>query len=231
MKNIALVVVDVQEDFLPPNGSLAVTGGREVIFPICNLLTKHPWQAVVLTQDWHPPNHCLFAKNNNVEPFTEVEFYDPLGRKNESGALNSQKQVVWPVHCVQGLEGACIEPQVLTAFESLRETLPTAIVKKGYLADREYYLCFCDCWKLHKTEIADFLKDNQITDVVFVGLAYDFCVLNSAADSQETGFTSHVLRDCCRSVYPNSILETEEKYRAAGVHIHENVDALFEMIL
>lgn len=228
MKNIAVVVVDVQEDFLPPDGSLAVPGGREVIPPICNLISKYPWLAVVLTQDWHPQNHCLFAENNNTEPFTEIEFKHPLAEKNDSGVVKSQKQVVWPVHCVQGLKGACVEQEVLSTFEKLQGQFPTAIVKKGYLADREYYLCFCDCWKLHNTEITDFLKENKITDVVFVGLAYDFCVLNSAMDSLERGFVSHVLRDCCRSVYPNSIQNTEAQYRAAGVHIYDNVEALLQ---
>lgn len=228
MKNIALVVIDVQEDFLPPSGSLAVSGGREIISPICNLVSEYPWLAVVLTQDWHPPNHCLFAKNNNAEPFTEVEFSHPLAEKDDSGVVISKKQVVWPVHCVQDLKGACIDDRVLSVFEEIKGKVPAAIVRKGYLEDREYYLCFCDCWKLHNTEMTEFLKENHITEVVFVGLAYDFCVLNSSADCLERGFKTYVLRDCCRSVYPDSILATEVKFREAGVHIYDNVDSLLK---
>lgn len=229
MTKLALVVVDLQEDFLPPNGSLRVPGGRDVIAPICDLL-EHHWLAVVLTQDWHPATHCLFASNHNVSPFSEVSFQHPLGEKDAVGAVQTQKQVVWPVHCVQGLEGACIQQDILTAFKSIREDIPTTIVKKGYLQDREYYLCFCDCWKLHKTEIADFLRTNLITDIVFVGLAYDFCVLNSAVNGQELGFTCHVLRDYCRSVYSANMEETEARYRAAGVRIHCSSDELFEQL-
>ncbi|KAI5949326.1 PNC1 [Candida jiufengensis] len=170
----ALLVIDLQEDFLPPNGSLAIAEGRSIVEPITNLI-KQPqnWSLVVATQDWHPSNHTSFASQHNVEPFTELEFKHPESNQ-------TKKQTVWPDHCVQDTFGSTIEKTFLTEFEKL--SIPKAIVKKGYLQDREYYSCFQDSWGLHHTELENLLKENEIDEVVIVGLAYDYCVLNSAID-------------------------------------------------
>jgi nicotinamidase-related amidase len=79
----ALVVVDVQRDFLPA-GSLAVPGGDEVIAPLNRYLRDFARAGlpVFATRDWHPPNHCSFATCGGP----------------------------WPPHCVQGSEGARFAP-------------------------------------------------------------------------------------------------------------------------
>lgn len=65
----ALIVVDVQNDFLPPNGSLAVPGGREVI-PVIQKLLKRDWDVVVASQvslpypfsSHFPPHYLLILR-------------------------------------------------------------------------------------------------------------------------------------------------------------------------
>lgn len=231
MLKVALVVVDLQEDFLPPDGTLVVPDGRSVVPPITDLLhtERYPWLAIIVTQDWHPADHCLFASQHGVEPFTELEFEHPLGEKNcYTGEVKKQKQYVWPDHCVQESFGATVESLFFKKFELLQGQLPTAVVKKGYLKDREYYLCFSDCWKLHRTEMEKLLVANDITDVVFVGLAYDFCVLNSAIDCLGSGFNTFVIRNCCKSVYPENNPQTEKMYRDAGVQLVDNVEELLK---
>lgn len=219
MTKVALVVVDLQEDFLPTEGSLAVPEGRDIISPTIDLLDteKYPWTTIIATQDWHPADHCSFASVHNVPAYSQLEFEHPLGEKDESGKVKTQTQFVWPDHCVQHSFGAAIEPLFLTVFERVK--VPTTIVKKGYLQDREYYSCFKDIWKIHKTEIEDYLKNQGITDVVFCGLAYDFCVMNSAVDSAKSGFNTYVLKQYCRSVYPDKIKETDQTYIDGGVKI------------
>lgn len=212
----ALVVVDLQEDFLPANGALAVTGGRDIVGPIVEVLDR-PWDVVVATQDWHPANHCSFALTHGVAPYTELDFDHPLGKRDKEGKLLTQTQTVWPNHCVQRTHGAAIEPAFLAAFNNLK--VPKTIVQKGYLQDREYYSCFKDTWKLHKTEIEDFLRSHGVERVYFVGLAYDFCVLNSAVDAAASGFTSYVVQDLSRSVFPDNQSKTDEAYTAGGVSI------------
>ncbi len=82
----ALVVVDVQNDFAHPAGSLAVAGGEEVV-PVVNEEVARATAAggfVVATQDWHPPDTPHFEKDGGV----------------------------WPVHCVQGTWGAELHPDL-----------------------------------------------------------------------------------------------------------------------
>lgn len=244
MKKTALIVVDLQEDFLPPNGSLAIKNGRSVIPKINQLLpsqdnhSKFDWSLIVATQDWHPPNHTSFAsQHENVAPFTEIEFIHPEKKldpkTNQPIVMN---QIVWPDHCVQGIKGAQLEPLFANQFEKLTKqddnnTAPCKIVKKGYLPDREYYSCFQDCWGLHHTELIDLLHEYDIENVVFVGLAYDFCVLSSAIDSAKNGFKTFVLKNYCESVYPEKINDTDKLYIDNGVTIVDNdekFDSLFK---
>jgi nicotinamidase/pyrazinamidase len=91
----ALVVVDVQNDFADPKGSLHVPGGEDVI-PAVNDEVRAARAAgalVVYTQDWHPPDTPHFAKDGGV----------------------------WPVHCVQGTWGAELHPDLLVQGESVRK--------------------------------------------------------------------------------------------------------------
>src|SRR2546422_498721 len=89
----ALIVVDVQNDFLP-GGALAVPEGDAVI-PVVNRLQKL-FPMVVATQDWHPADHGSFAVHHRgKKPFDQSE-------------LNGLPQTLWPVHCVQHTPGAAL---------------------------------------------------------------------------------------------------------------------------
>ena len=90
-----LLVIDVQNDFLP-GGRLAVPEGDRVIAPINRLIGLFPH--VVVTQDWHTPGHASFAGSHpGRAPFDTV-------------ALAYGPQVLWPEHCVQGTAGARWRP-------------------------------------------------------------------------------------------------------------------------
>src|SRR5271165_6874190 len=83
----ALLVIDVQNCFLP-GGSLAVKDGEQVI-PVINRLAKK-FVNVVITQDWHTPDHVSFASAHaGNKPFDVIK-------------LRYGDQVLWPDHCVQG---------------------------------------------------------------------------------------------------------------------------------
>lgn len=227
MTKTALIVIDLQEDFLPSDGSLAVTGGRSIVEPINNLLDKdkYNWTAIIATQDWHPHNHISFASQHDVPPYTQLEFKHPLEEKDEStGQVKTMTQTVWPDHCIQNTFGSSIDALFLTRFNQLDGLVPKSIVRKGYLQDREYYSCFKDCWKLHKTEMEDTLTNLGITNVVFVGLAYDFCVMNSAIDCASLGFNTYVLKSYCKSVFPENIVQTDKSYTDAGVTILDDIN-------
>ena len=88
---IALILVDIQNDFCP-GGALAVADGDQVV-PVANDAMRR-FQLVVATQDWHPANHGSFAANH------------PGKKPGDVIELNGLRQILWPVHCVQGTRGA-----------------------------------------------------------------------------------------------------------------------------
>jgi nicotinamidase/pyrazinamidase len=64
---VVLLVVDIQNDFMP-GGALPVKDGYDVV-PVINRLAS-AFQQVVLTQDWHPPGHISFASaHSGKKPF------------------------------------------------------------------------------------------------------------------------------------------------------------------
>lgn len=217
MTRAALVIVDVQEDFLPPHGSLAVSGGREIIPGIASLISEPRWACVAASLDWHPENHSLFASHHQMAPFSHLRFTHPAGATDSSGAVLSQELTLWPVHCVQDTPGAQLEPLVEKAVGHVQ--VPSRLILKGTLPDREYYLAFGDIWSLHKTDLEHFLRLRGVSAVVFVGIAYDYCVFNSARDCASLGFDTYVLKDLCRAV--DALLDeaTDARYRDAGVTV------------
>src|ERR1700694_53305 len=93
METSCLMVIDVQNDFMP-GGALAVAGGNEIV-PLINRMGAR-FRHVILTQDWHPRGHASFASSHpGKKPFETIDL--PYGR-----------QVLWPDHCVQGSEGAAL---------------------------------------------------------------------------------------------------------------------------
>ncbi|VEU19616.1 DEKNAAC100273 [Brettanomyces naardenensis] len=216
--NPALMIIDLQEDFLPPSGSLAVDNGRDIIPSVMKLLdlTKYGWKAIVGTKDWHPEGHISFASANGQQPYTTKEFNNPV-----KGPVEKRLETLWPDHCVQGTFGSAFPEEFAIVFNKMVEEqpVPAALIKKGYLKDREYYSCFSDVWKMHHTECEKFLKDNDITDVYVVGLAYDYCVLNSSIDAADLGFNTYVIKDVSKAVAPESNTETEKTYKEHNIQL------------
>ncbi|HUT69706.1 MAG TPA: isochorismatase family protein [Desulfatiglandales bacterium] len=71
----ALIVVDIQNDFMP-GGALAVKDGDKIVAGINNLMKKFHTNGArnVLTQDWHPINHLSFAgQHEGKKPFDQID--------------------------------------------------------------------------------------------------------------------------------------------------------------
>ncbi len=192
----ALIVVDIQYDFLP-GGSLAVAGGNEIIEPINALARK--FHNVVQTQDWHPADHISFASNHpGMEPFQTIQL--PYGT-----------QVLWPDHCVIGSKGAQFSialdiPQVQT------------IVRKGYRETIDSYSAFKENDHKTPTGLAGYLRERGIKRIFVCGLATDFCVAWTAEDGMELGFEAVVIEDATRAINTNGSLEAAwARMNAGGV--------------
>jgi len=121
----ALIVVDPQYDFMP-GGRLPVPEGDEIV-PAVNELLKAPWDIVVVSQDWHPPNHSSFKANGGAWPEHCV--------KNTHGAM-VHKGIVIPFEYVSILKGTETKRDAYSAFcgrESLMDALLDARVDDVYV--------------------------------------------------------------------------------------------------
>ena len=181
----ALVVVDIQYDFLP-GGNLAVAGGNEIIEPI-NALAKR-FRNVIQTQDWHPAGHISFASSHEgMEPFQVIEL--PYG-----------PQVLWPDHCVIGTKGA--EFSVALDIPHVQ-----TIIRKGYRETIDSYSAFKENDHSTQTGMAGYLKERGFKRLFICGLATDFCVAWTAEDAIAAGFEAVVIEDATRAIDTGGSLE------------------------
>ncbi|KAH0562285.1 hypothetical protein GP486_003016 [Trichoglossum hirsutum] len=191
----ALVIIDLQEDFCPPNGSLAVDGGRDIV-PTINDLLELPFALKVATKDFHPPDHVSFASNHeapNNQPFASVT---KLANPNDPSDVREMR--LWPIHCVQGTPGAELLPE-------LHVDLVDHIIEKGQDKRVEMYSAFANIFEdpsVTESGLGEILKATAITHVYLVGLAMDYCVKWSAIDARKIGFVTYVVREGTRAVDP-----------------------------
>lgn len=174
-----LVVVDVQNDFLP-GGALAVPDGDAVIAPI-NALAQY-FGHVILTQDWHPPGHVSFASSHpGRAPLEAIPLTD------------GRTQVLWPDHCIQDTAGAALAKELHMPHAEM-------IIRKGYRKDLDSYSAFVEADGRTPTGLAGYLRDRGFTRVVLAGLATDFCVSWTALDARTAGFETVVVEDATRGI-------------------------------
>ena len=193
-----LIVIDVQNDFCP-GGALAVPNGDEVIAPIRRIAQL--FQHIILTQDWHTPDHSSFASAHpGKKPFESVELeYGP--------------QTLWPDHCVQGTRGAEFHPD-------LHLTRAELILRKGFRSQIDSYSAFFENDRATPTGLTGYLNDRGLTRVFLAGLAYDYCVGYSALDARRLGVEAYVFRDACRSIdLYGSVAAMEGEWAKAGVAV------------
>jgi nicotinamidase/pyrazinamidase len=195
----ALVVVDVQHDFLP-GGALAVAEGDQVVAPIAKLAPA--FTTVVATQDFHPPGHVSFASAHpGAAPYT-------------TAALPQGPQELWPDHCVRGTRGAELHP-------GLPDAATTLVLRKGTRREVDSYSAFRENvgpdGKRPTTGLAAWLSARGVRRVFVCGLARDFCVRATAVDGAAEGFEVVVLDDLTRAVFPGRGAEVDALLDAAGV--------------
>jgi nicotinamidase/pyrazinamidase len=172
----ALIIVDFQNDFTP-GGALAVRDGDAIAGRVDELARSGDFDLVVATRDWHPPDHGSFPAQGGP----------------------------WPVHCVQGTDGAELHP-------GLDRALVDVVVDKGQDPGTEGYSGF------EGTRLDELLRERGIDDVTVVGLATDYCVKNTALDALRGGFAVTVDATAARpvDVQPGDGERALDEIRAAG---------------
>jgi nicotinamidase/pyrazinamidase len=175
----ALVIVDFQNDFTT-GGALEVRGGEDIADRVNELAASDRFDFVVATRDWHPREHNSFAERGGP----------------------------WPVHCVQGTEGAELHPALDTSNVDL-------VYDKGQDPDTEGYSDF------ETPELDQILRERGIDKLTIVGLATDYCVRHTTLDGLRLGYEIEVDSSAIRAVdvEPGDGERAIEEMRAAGAKV------------
>jgi nicotinamidase/pyrazinamidase len=189
---VALIVVDVQNDFADPTGSLGVRGGAAII-PIVNreaALARVNGALVAYSQDWHPEHTPHFATDGGP----------------------------WPVHCVRDTWGAALHP-ALEVPDDAPLIRKGANGEDGYSA---FTMRDPETGDTLSTELERLLRDAAVDDVVVVGLATDYCIAATAADAVRLGFATTILTDAVAAVnlQPGDGERALAGLEGAGVLLH-----------
>jgi len=186
----ALIVVDVQNDFCE-GGSLAVSGGADVAFRIGELL--HKWHEADPADRQYA---CVVAtRDHHIDPGDHFS--------DDPDYVNS-----WPRHCVAGTDGVSFHPNL--------DPQPfDAIFDKGEYAAA--YSGFEGRSHDDARGLADWLRDNGVSEVDVCGIATDYCVRATALDARRERFGTTVLTALTAGVAPGSTEQALADLRAAGV--------------
>jgi nicotinamidase/pyrazinamidase len=161
----ALLIVDVQNDFCP-GGALQIQNGDRVVGPINRAITYFAtagWP-ILASRDWHPAVTTHFRTSGGV----------------------------WPVHCVQGTDGAAFHP-------GLRLTEGTIVLSKGTNPELDGYSAF-EAMTSDGLMLSELLQGLGVRKLYISGLATDYCVLCTTLEALRNGLKVAVLTDAIAGV-------------------------------
>jgi nicotinamidase/pyrazinamidase len=186
----ALLIVDVQNDFCE-GGSLAVTGGARVAADITGHVRSagDRYATVIASRDWHDP------EGTNAGHFAE------------GGAPDFVE--TWPVHCVAGTFGA-------DYHDALDRAVIGHHIRKGQ--GRPAYSMF-EGVDPDGTPLPELLVRLGVSDVDVVGIASDYCVLQTALSALDAGLRVTVIEDLCVGVAPGTTASAYADLRARGADV------------
>ena len=168
----ALIVVDLQNDFADPRGSLAVSGADRVIAAVNELIAaaEAAGGPIFYTQDWHPERTPHFVTDGGL----------------------------WPVHCVADSWGAQLHPELRRAAGGGGPVVRKgANGEDGYSG---FTMRDPQSGEQRATELEALLRERDIERVAVVGLATDYCVKATALDALALGFETTVVARAAAAV-------------------------------
>lgn len=186
----ALIVVDVQNDFCHPQGSLYVAGADGVAKNIANFLDtfEKTYRTIIFSKDWH------HGHDDNGGHFSETpDFVD-----------------TWPRHCVSNDWGS-------ETYEPLKNFKNILTIRKG--SGKPAYSAFEGNLDGVHLSLEQFLDCINIKFVDVVGVAYDYCVESTAMDSQHCGFDTTVYKNLTASVNTANDITTTQSLLSSDVHV------------
>ena len=199
----ALVVIDMQNDFVEPTGSLSV-GGATKIIPIVNNI-RNKFENVLFSYDWHPKDHVSFVDNHPGHKVYGVVDAGPV------------KQVLFAAHCVQNTHGSELHKDIIKKDSDMS-------VYKGMKSDIDSYSCFFDVIKSNPTNADKQLRDKGIKTLYFCGVATDYCVKSSVIDALELGYEVYVIEDAIAAVDPTATPAAIQEMTSKGAKLIQSKD-------
>ncbi|KAL4445941.1 hypothetical protein ABPG74_010933 [Tetrahymena malaccensis] len=191
----ALIIVDIQNDFCE-GGSLAVPGSQKVINQVNQIRQNHHFDVIIATKDYHPANHISFAASHPGEKaFTNLTL------------PNGKVQELWPIHCAAGTSGSDFHKDLVIQPSD-------QIILKGQDVNIDSYSGFGS--QGEDTGLLQYLKQQEVSTVYCVGLAYDFCVGSTAIDSAKNGFKTYLVEDATGSISDESVKSMQKRFEEFG---------------
>eukprot|EP01057_Protomagalhaensia_wolfi_P003123 Protomagalhaensia_wolfi_Nauph_80__3122@NODE_318_length_2797_cov_12_520667_g240_i0_p3_GENE_NODE_318_length_2797_cov_12_520667_g240_i0NODE_318_length_2797_cov_12_520667_g240_i0_p3_ORF_typecomplete_len216_score32_41Isochorismatase/PF00857_20/5_7e37_NODE_318_length_2797_cov_12_520667_g240_i034681 len=208
-----LIIVDAQNDFVAPNGTLPAPEGEKTAQKIAQYLEKRPseFDLIVKSRDWHPPSHVSFT--NYLKP---------------------NQHSIWPPHAIQRTPGA--------AFHSaIPEFQLELIVSKGVTEQADSKSAFGDRSDMSKkdlvaeyrasgkwvpppadqedTGLAKLAIESPNVEVWVVGFVTEVCVKATVLDALALGLKTYVVGDCCGGLSPEGHKAALDEMQAQGACI------------
>lgn len=236
----------MQNDFLPPDGKLAVTDGRTILPPIRELLDKSlnwPWTIVVASQDYHPPGHISFVTSH---PSSEGKVFQAIKVTSPRG--DEIDQILWPEHCIQGTAGCELERSVQEALVDWQSRGLYYLVQKGTDKHADAYSAFASpsmpsvrhaietgitrASASQSSPLSSYLSSRGVVQLVIVGIATDVCVRATAEDALACGFGVVLIEQAMKGVD----LENSEEMLVAfkqrkGAKVFANVKEVYRQLV
>lgn len=153
-----------------------------------------------------PDADAVIAVANELMP----QFKTVIASQDWHPENHASFESLWPVHCVQNTMGAAFHPALNTA-------LITKIIQKGTDKNIDSYSAFYDNEHQKNTGLTDYLRENNITMLVVMGLATDYCVKYSCLDAVADGFSVQVILSGCRGIEKHGIESALQEMQDRGV--------------
>lgn len=186
--------------------------------PLINrLLASNKFKLKVATKDWHPESHISFAPNHPAPNNKPFESFIKMSNHVANKPDEKMQQRLWPVHCVQNTKGAELLPELDTDKVDI-------VIEKGSDERVEMYSAFSDCFGNLTAgkggvnhDLAQILRDKGITETYCVGIAGEYCVRFTAADSAKAGFKTYVIEEGQKCSNPGAWPDVKKSLEAGGV--------------
>ncbi|KAL0038779.1 hypothetical protein WJX79_007340 [Trebouxia sp. C0005] len=198
----ALLLIDVQRDFLP--GGAVPTEEKGIVPIIVDLLSRKIFDLTIASQDWHPQDHISFADVHGKHPGQQI-------------VVDGTTYSVFAKHCLQHSDGACFPKELeLYAFDK--------IVQKGIDHDDECFSAFASFGKRRTTGLADYLKEQNVQQLFVAGMTLEQCVKQTVQDAIQEGFETYVVSDACAPVDADAEAGILQDLHRAGARLIVSAD-------